>query len=125
MSHPDVALNNRVSLWRTFPLVEKWFLRRIFKAIGPAPVKLRFTDGQEISAPSVSPIATVTIHDYRTLAQLMVDPEVAFGEAYAAGRVQVQGDLVRLLESVYESMASARPSASWYQSFTSYCMDWL
>src|SRR5690242_7898399 len=123
MSRADIAPKNDLSVKRGYLPVERWFLRQICKAIGPGPVRLLFMDSEEISAPNVSPVATVRIHDYRTLAQMMVDPEVAFGEAHAAGRVQVEGDLVRLLEAVYQSMASVSAGANWYQLLTSYCMD--
>ena len=65
--------------------IEKWLGQRLFKAIGPAPIRFVLRDGTEISPAGSSPIGTVFIHDNRTLTKLMVDPEMAFGEAYAEG----------------------------------------
>ena len=70
-------------------------------------------------------MATVAIHDHRTLAGLMLDPEVAFGEAYSDGRIRVEGDLVAFLEAVYRSMASAPASRSWYSRLASKAMRLL
>lgn len=59
---------------------------------------------------------------HRTLARLVIDPEMAFGEAYAEGRIHVNGDLVRLLEAVYQSMGAAREGP--YARLTSKWMNW-
>jgi cyclopropane-fatty-acyl-phospholipid synthase len=98
---------------------EKWLLERILKATGPAPVRLTLQDGESVSPPGVSPIGTVLIRDRRTLLGLIVDPEVGFGEGYAEGRIEVQGDLVRLLEEVYRSRSSHPSDSGWYSRLTS------
>jgi cyclopropane-fatty-acyl-phospholipid synthase len=82
-------------------------------------------DGESVSLPGISPIATVVIRDRRTLAGLVLDPEVAFGEAYADGRIQVEGDLTAALVAVYDAWPSGRADSSWYQQLTSQWMDRL
>jgi len=104
------------------PRIERWLGQQLFKSIGPAPIRFVLKDGTEISSPGSSPIGTVFIHDNRTLAKLMIDPEMAFGEAYAEGRVHVNGDLVRLLEAVYQSMGAAPEGR--YARLTSKWMNW-
>jgi cyclopropane-fatty-acyl-phospholipid synthase len=124
MTRPDVALrNNFDSNKRGGPFSERWLLQQIFKAIGPAPLRLLFKNGEEMSPPGVSPVATVVIRDRRTLAGLIVDPEIAFGDAYADGRIEVEGDLAKALQAVYESWPSGRADTSWYQRVTSNWMD--
>lgn len=122
MSHSNVALRNNIRPKRGFPLLEKWLLRQIFKAIGAAPIRLAFKQGEEMSPPGVAPLATVEMRDLPTLARMMIDPEVAFGEAYAEGRIEVYGDLVKALEAVYETWPTGRANRSWYQRLTS---KWL
>jgi cyclopropane-fatty-acyl-phospholipid synthase len=124
MTRPDVALrNNFDSNKRGGNFSERWLLQQIFKAIGPAPLRLSFKNGEEMSPPGVSPVATVVIRDRRTLAGLIVDPEMAFGDAYADGRIEVEGDLAKALQAVYESWPSGRANTSWYQRLTSNWMD--
>ena len=123
MNHPDVALRNDIRFKRRFHFVQRWLLQQIFKSVGPAPVRLLFKDGEEMSPPGVSTLATVMIPDCRTLAGLMLDPEIAFGEAYSDGRIQLEGDLVEFLVAVYESMASTNPGNNWLQRLTSYWLD--
>ena len=100
--------------------VEKWLLRRIHYAMGRAPIGFILNDGIQILSPTS--VADVVIHDRRTLAKLILDPEVGFGEAYTDGRIEVEGDLVALLEAVYKSMSNAQP-ASWYARLASYWLN--
>jgi len=102
---------------------EKWLLERILQAIGSAPVRLVLKGSPGVSPPGVNPNTTVLIADRRTLAGLIVDPEVAFGEAYADARVQVDGDLVGFLEDVYKSFANAPAARSRYARLASKWMD--
>jgi cyclopropane-fatty-acyl-phospholipid synthase len=122
MSHSNVALRNNIGPRRGFPRLERWLLGQVFKAIGPAPLRLMFKDGEEMCPPNVSPAATVVIRDLPTLALMMVDPEIAFGDAYADGRIEVHGDLVGALEAVYKTWPTGRANTSWYQRLTS---NWM
>ena len=94
---------------------------QLVNSLGQIPFRLILENGAKISSPDVSPLAKVSIRDHRTLAELIIDPEMAFGEAYAEGRIQVEGDLVGFLEAVYRS--STRAGASWYQRLTSKLME--
>jgi cyclopropane-fatty-acyl-phospholipid synthase len=105
-----------------FAPIERWLGRQLFKSIGPAPIRFVLSDGTEISPAGSSPVGTVFIHDSRTLARLIIDPEMAFGEAYAGGHVHVDGDLVRLLEAVYQSMGAAPERR--YERLTSKLLNW-
>jgi cyclopropane-fatty-acyl-phospholipid synthase len=118
MSQSHIALSKSIRSKRR--LVERWLVQQIFEVIGPAPFRVLFKNREAISPPGISPLATVSVRDYRTLAQVIVDPEIGFGEAYADGRIQVEGDLVPFLEGVYRSMASTRPGSTWYQRLNSY-----
>lgn len=125
MSHPDVASrNHQIHFHRSSPALERWLLRQIFKAIGPARLRFAFKDGEWMSPPGVTPVATVVIRDLPTLARMSFDPEVAFGDAFADGSIEVQGDLVRALEAVYESWPGGRSNRGLYQTLSSRWTGW-
>jgi len=104
-------------------LHEKILLDRLYSAIGGAPVRI-VLNGQEVGPTDTAPIATVHVQDRHTLLALLADSEVGFGDAYADGRIQVDGDLVRLLDVVYESMSQRSPRANWYARTFSKWLEW-
>ena len=80
------------------------FLRRL----GDLPVRFRLWDGTEIADPARRSRFEVRIADRGTLWRLVANPELAFGDAYAAGRLEVGGDLVALLEHVNRARPPGR-----------------
>jgi cyclopropane-fatty-acyl-phospholipid synthase len=104
---------------------DEWVLQGILKATGRAPIRLRVKDGIDVSPAGVTPVATVVLNDRKTLARLLHDPEVSFGDAYMDGRIDVEGDLVSLLEVIYQAMEHAPFTGSWYQRAASRWMDRL
>jgi cyclopropane-fatty-acyl-phospholipid synthase len=104
---------------RTAPL-DRWLLSRLQRYLRDAPVALRLGAHLETRPPSGRPIATVSIRDRRTLLALLCRPELAFGEAYLSGRLEVEGDLVAALEAGYRVLADeagperlVRPVRTW------------
>jgi cyclopropane-fatty-acyl-phospholipid synthase len=83
--------------------LERGAIRRMLKWIGDPPLNVVLYGGQEIAAPVGAPVASVQIDDRRTLWRLAADPIYEFAEAYAAGRIDVQGDLTELLLAVFRS----------------------
>jgi cyclopropane-fatty-acyl-phospholipid synthase len=80
-------------------------LRAVTSRVGPADV--RFSLGSaEVDASENPPIATIRFRDRKTLLALALDPVGRFGDAYASGHVEVEGDLVAALESVYRALES-------------------
>jgi cyclopropane-fatty-acyl-phospholipid synthase len=97
--------------------MEKWLLQILYQKVGRPPVRLVLKD-RAVWTPDTSPIADVIISDLRTLLTLVFSPEIGFGDAYAEGRVQVEGDLTDLLEAVYDSMALGNLD-NWYYKLKS------
>ena len=69
-------------------------------------LRLRFWDGAEL-LPDGEPVATLLVKDRPTLLRLIWDPEMHFGDAYASGHVQLEGDLEAALETVYRGWREA------------------
>jgi len=83
--------------------LERWMLRKILNATGPAPIRLTFGDSVGVSPPSTTPVGTIVIHNAKTLIKLILDPEIGLGDGYADGGIEVQGDLVNTAEAVYRT----------------------
>jgi cyclopropane-fatty-acyl-phospholipid synthase len=99
--------------------VERWVVGKIFETIGRAPVTIA-VGGRQYPPPGVEPLFRVSIRDFSTLLELLRDPEIGFGEAYSEGRVEVDGDLVQFLVTVYATIKGPR----WYSRAASRWMEW-
>jgi cyclopropane-fatty-acyl-phospholipid synthase len=89
-------------------------LERVLTAMGSPPVGVELWDGEEVSTGNSNPVARIVIHDRSTLRGLLLRPDYQFGEAYSAGRLDVEGNLADCLEALYR--ASARAPSSWIRS---------
>ncbi len=94
--------------------LEKGLLRLLLQKVAPLPVRVVMGSGATASPPNVAPQFTLWIRDLRTLADILIDPEVGFGDAWSDGRVRLTGDLVAFLEAVYESMQRLWHNPGWY-----------
>jgi cyclopropane-fatty-acyl-phospholipid synthase len=63
----------------------------------------------------------LTVPDRRTLYGLALNPEMAFGDAYMRGDLEVQGDLVGLLENIFRAVQKSG-RGGWYARASSW---WL
>ncbi len=77
---------------------ERWLIYKLLTRLNNPRVGVVMWNGEEVSPAIPAPIASVVLRDRAALYRLIADPEFQFGELYAAGRVQVRGDLVRLME---------------------------
>jgi cyclopropane-fatty-acyl-phospholipid synthase len=84
--------------------IEKWLLQKIYASIGHPPIRLALGRGAEVVPTNSEPVASVLISDWKVLTRLLLNPEIGFGDGYAEGRIEVEGDLVILLETVLRTM---------------------
>jgi cyclopropane-fatty-acyl-phospholipid synthase len=96
-------------------------LAAVRRVIGPVAIEFVLGEARDVSQ-TEEPVATVRIRDRATLLSLAKDPDLGFGEAYAAGQVEVEGDLVAALEQVYLA-AAAQPKM--YSRLRSKWLNWL
>jgi cyclopropane-fatty-acyl-phospholipid synthase len=88
-----------------------WFDRRLLSALqkmaDPARIRLALgSSSEEPAAPSsITPV--VRLKDRRTLISILRNRTIKFGDLYAAGQIEVEGDLVHLLEELYKIPQSA------------------
>jgi cyclopropane-fatty-acyl-phospholipid synthase len=77
-------------------------------------VQVEFTlgDARDLPPNGEPAVATVRIQDRATVLSLAKDREIGFGDAYSAGRIEVEGDFVRALELVYLATPDRPPLRS-------------
>jgi len=83
-----------------------WFDRRLLhvvhKIAGPARIRMEL--GTPAKAMSVCrTLPSIHLQGRKTLIALLLSPEMNFGDLYSDGQIEVEGDLVRALEALYQA----------------------
>jgi cyclopropane-fatty-acyl-phospholipid synthase len=99
--------------------LEKWLLRRLLAAIGDPPVIFVLWNGEEIATCSNLPegAARIRVLDRGTLWKIFVDPFFQFPEAYCDAKVEIDGDLERVMCQVARSSAEVPAATRWLTFF--------
>lgn len=87
-----------------FPFASN-LIRHLFKRLNHPPIRFLLWDGRSFAPEGKIPLYTVTVHDPGSLFRLFIDPEIYFGDAYSAGKIEIEGDLVPFLETAYRSLS--------------------
>ncbi len=87
--------------------VERWLLQRVLAACGNPAIRIVLWDGEAIATSAEMPVGNVIINSPATLRRLVVDPRVAFGDAYSAGEIDVQTSMVDVLSAIYDAISRA------------------
>jgi len=83
--------------------LDRWLVKQITKRLGESPVKVTLWD-----EPDVTPrdgTVRMRILDRKALWQIIVNPDLHFGDLYSAGRLEVRGELLTLLQEAYRYTA--------------------
>ncbi len=88
---------------------DRLLVNRLAKAVGSPPVAFALWDGVDAYAPvdEANIIGRLTFRDRGALISSIASPELGFGDAYSAGRIDIEGDMARVLFSIYRRMAEA------------------
>jgi cyclopropane-fatty-acyl-phospholipid synthase len=102
----------------------KPFQRLIFKQlrcfIGDAPIRLRLNVGNSSLSDGNGP-ECVVIHKSSALMDMMLNPEIGFGDAYMKGSIEIEGNFVDALEVLLRAMQSSSKK----RSFDRLASAWL
>jgi len=103
VSYPLPARESRRTFGNMVFAAEKLLLKRMLESIGNPPLQVGLWNGEGISGQGAASVARVVIHDRGALLKLVANPELNFGEMYAAQRIDVQGDMMAFLDAVYRN----------------------
>lgn len=93
----------RIGAW-----AEGRLLGEVLRMAGDPPVRIVMDGGACAAPPGGQYRYTMRVRDRAALAGLLADPETGFGEAYARGRLTVEGDLAGFCREIYGAAAAAR-----------------
>ncbi|MCI0400723.1 MAG: cyclopropane-fatty-acyl-phospholipid synthase family protein [Gammaproteobacteria bacterium] len=92
---------------------DRWLVRTLLNNLGDPPFSIVLWDGQTITPPGVTPQTRVLIGKRNAIYKLLIDPELEFGDLYSSGTIEVEGDLVRFLETGYDCLAGRGKISRW------------
>lgn len=97
---------------------ERWLVAKLLRMSGSPPVRFRLWDGDVIEPQNKPAKFTLYLADPKALYSLVTNPNLAFGDLYSAGRLEiVEGDLPDLMEDLYRSIHQARQQwPKWLES---------
>ena len=122
--HVDDTTKTAVSSGALSCRLDRRLLQLLYSSIGRPQISLRLGDSALVSPEGKKPVATIVIRDHRSVLKMLLDPQLGFGEAYTAGRVEVQGSLVDALEAVFHAM-SGREMRNAYARIASPLLSFL
>ena len=97
----------RKRIWR----LERRLIERVLRHSGQPAVSIELWSGEQFGTVQ-SPTAELFVRDRRTFWKLIFDPQFQFGEAYAAGGLEIKGDLITLMCELLGALdRGPRPSA--------------
>ena len=91
---------------------DRWLVRRIAAKVGEPDVALSLWDGQDAYRAPGECHGRIVFRDRGALLSVIFSPEVGFGDAFSAGRIEVEGDLVDVLARCYRSADRANAVAA-------------
>ncbi len=103
-----------LTTYRNAYAMEKWLLRQMFDRLGKPPIGAVLWSGEEISSTDAEPTARIIIRDRRALFKLLINPDLNFGDAYSEGAIDVEGNLVEFLETLYRALSKAPQDGGFY-----------
>ncbi len=90
------------------PSAPTWLDRNLAKAMlriaGAPPFAFKLWDGERIVLDGAAPRTEVRFADRNALWQLLTNPNLNFGDLYSVGRIEIEGDLLRFLEDLYDAI---------------------
>jgi cyclopropane-fatty-acyl-phospholipid synthase len=94
---------------------DRWLLKQIVGRLGDAPVSIVLWDTPIEKAAAREGDVAVRFMDRKALIKVLVNPELHFGDLYSAGRIEVRGDLLPLLDAAYRYVESHGAVQGWIQ----------
>lgn len=87
---------------------ERWLIAKLMRMAGSPPIRFQLWNGDVIDPDDRDVQFVLHLRDPKALYSLVANPNLAFGDLYSAGRLDIEGDLPELMEALYRSVHAAR-----------------
>jgi len=83
--------------------MERGLLQQLLRKLGDPPFRVVLWDGTETLSVARPPIATLVVRSRTAFYRMLWDPNLHFGDDYASGEIEVEGDFVGFLATLYSA----------------------
>lgn len=87
---------------------ERWLVAKLMRMAGSPPIRFQLWNDDVIEPHDKPARFTLHLADPKALYALVANPNLAFGDLYSAGRLDIDGDLPDLMEALYRAIHEAR-----------------
>ena len=102
----------RTAVRRGATALDRRLATALQRTIEAVRVGVELWDGSSAYAAAAPPVGHLVFHDRLALLAVIVNPDLYFGEMYMAGRLDVRGGLIPVVEALSRSVS---PEVSWKQ----------
>ncbi len=89
--------------------IDARLLRRLLRSVGDPAIEFQLHWSGERVSSAAAARGRVCIRDRHTLLKLLRDPQIQFGDAYSAGKIEVEGDLVDFMMVLFQMFSAPQP----------------
>jgi len=86
------------------PAADRYVASKILSKLGNPEIQIRLWDGTELQVAGDASAPVLWFRDRGALYASLQNPDFQIGDLYSAGRIEVEGDLLTLLERVYSGI---------------------
>ncbi len=86
--------------------IEKTLYKNIFSNLFSDPCSIKFWDGEEINYGTGESSFRIVLNEPLPISEVIADPSVSFGEAYMFKRLDIEGNIEDVIESLYKNSKS-------------------
>lgn len=95
-------------------IIEKAFLKKLFKNLFSDPCRIRFWDGEVVNYKEGDIKFEIIFNEPIPEADILSDPSLAFGEGYMTKKIEVNGSIEDVVASIYNNKESFLGSSGKY-----------
>lgn len=97
-------------------MIDQYFYKTLFKSTFSDPVEITLWDGEKVHYGEGKPVFRIKMNEVIPKAEIVQDPSMAMGKAYMTGKLEVEGDLKRVVQSIYEKQGSFLGNGKLYKT---------
>ena len=91
--------------------VDRWLAKRIMEAAGNPPIHVELWNGEPVYTPTGNSYGKMVFKNRSVLLRTLKGPELAFGDAYSDGELELHGDLYEIVYRCFSAIQARGASA--------------